>query len=127
MTWTSDILERISRADELALSSDRPDGSSRPFITMWAVVVRGELFVRSAHGPGNGWYRRALASGSGLIRAGGAQAAVTFGDGSDADQAAIDAEYHRKYDRYGARIVGSVVGSAAHAVTVRIEPAEATP
>jgi hypothetical protein len=35
-------------------------------------------------------------------------------------QAAIDAAYHAKYDRYGRRILGAVVGDAAHPVTVRL-------
>jgi hypothetical protein len=33
---------------------------------------------------------------------------------------AIDAAYHAKYDRYGPRIVGSVPGSGARDVTVRL-------
>jgi hypothetical protein len=126
VNWNPDDLERIAAADELELSSRRPDGTPRPFVTMWSVVVDGELYVRSAHGPDNGWYRRALASGAGDIRSAGIKSAATFTDGSDADAAALDAEYHRKYDRYGARIVGSVVGAAAHAVTVRITPAKGT-
>ena len=34
---------------------------------------------------------------------------------------AIDAAYHTKYDRYGPRIVGTVVGPAAD-VTIRLIP-----
>jgi hypothetical protein len=35
----------------------------------------------------------------------------------------IDAAYHAKYDSYGPRIVGGVVGPAAAAVTLRVRPA----
>lgn len=91
---------------------------------MWAVVVGGELYVRSAYGPENGWYRRALTSGSGTVRAGGVEAEVTFTHAVDVDHAAVDAEYHRKYDRYGAGNVKTVVGPAAHAVTVRLDPVD---
>jgi hypothetical protein len=91
---------------------------------MWMGVADGDLFVRSAHGPENGWYRRALASGRGRIRAGGVEADVTFTPATEADHAAIDSDYHRKYDRYGARIVGSVVGGHSYGVTLRIDPAE---
>ena len=34
----------------------------------------------------------------------------------------IDAAYHAKYDRYGPEIVGTVVGSQAHDVTIRLVP-----
>ncbi len=116
-------LALIGAADELHLASRRADGTLRAFITIWAVAVDGELFVRSAYGPENGWYRRALASGTGRIRAGGIEADVVFRDGGDADQAALDAEYHHKYDRYGARYVAPVVGETSHPVTLRIAPA----
>jgi hypothetical protein len=36
--------------------------------------------------------------------------------------AALDAAYHAKYDRYGPKIVGTVVGPHAHALTVRLVP-----
>ena len=38
---------------------------------------------------------------------------------------AIDAAYHAKYDRYGPRIVGSVVGPDAADVTIRLVPSAA--
>ena len=34
----------------------------------------------------------------------------------------LDTAYHAKYDQYGARIVGSVVGPRAVTVTIRLEP-----
>ena len=124
MSWSPDDLTRIGRAEELQISSHRDDGSLRPYITIWVVRSGNELFVRSASSAGNGWYRRALASGTGSIRAGGVERAVTFEREDDAAlNAAIDAEYHKKYDRYGPRIVGSVVGDAAHTVTVRLNAA----
>jgi hypothetical protein len=36
--------------------------------------------------------------------------------------AGIDAAYHAKYDAYGPQIVGTVVGPAAHEVTLRLDP-----
>jgi hypothetical protein len=87
---------------------------------MWVVRVGDDLFVRSAYGQGNPWYRRAKASGTGRARAGGVERDVAFGHADDAVQDAIDAAYHAKYDRYGPRIVGSVTGPDAHAVTVRL-------
>jgi len=121
-TWTPSELQSIGAAEELQLASRRPDGSLRPFVTMWVVRAGGDLYVRSAYGPGNPWYRRATASGAGRIRAGGTERDVSFAQASAEVQSDIDAAYHAKYDRYGPRIVGSVVGPAAHQVTVRLVP-----
>lgn len=121
--WTDEELSRVGEAEELRLASQRPDGTLRPYVTMWVVRVGDELYVRSAYGPNNPWYRRAKASGVGRIRAGGVERDVTFAE-ADAGSVhdAIDAAYHAKYDRYGPRIVGTVVGPQAEAVTVRLVP-----
>ena len=124
-TWTTDDLDRIGTAEELELTSHRDDGSLRPYVTMWVVRVDDDVYVRSAHGPGNGWYRRAVASGTGRIRAGGVEADVDFTTDGPAAPEAIDAAYHAKYDRYGPRIVGSVVGPDAADVTIRLVPSVA--
>jgi hypothetical protein len=128
--WSDEDLRRIGGATELELASRRGDGSLRPYVTMWVVRTGDDLYVRSAHGPTNGWYRRATASGHGRIRAGGVEADVTFAradDADDAPHAAIDDAYHAKYDRYGPRIVGAVVGPDAHGVTVRLVPDQESP
>jgi hypothetical protein len=121
-TWNEDDLVRIGGTLELQLASRRPDGSLRPYVTMWVVRADAYLYVRSAYGPRNPWYRRAMASGSGRIRAGGIERDVTFGRADPEVQAEVDAAYHAKYDSYGPRIVGSVVGAAAHPVTLRLAP-----
>ena len=120
--WTDEELGRIGEAQELQLASERPDGTLRPYVTMWVVRVDDELYVRSAHGANNPWFRRAKASGVGRIRAGGLERDVTFGEPPPPVHADIDAAYHAKYDRYGPEIVGTVVGSRAHAVTIMLVP-----
>jgi hypothetical protein len=120
--WTSDELQRIGGSTEVKVSSDRVDGTARPFVTIWIVEVGGDLYVRSAYGTDNPWYRRAKASGAGRIRAGRFERKVTFVDAVNEANAAIDAAYHAKYDRYGPRIVGTVVGEQAAAGTLRLLP-----
>jgi hypothetical protein len=98
-TWTTDELTRIGDAEELQLASARPDGTLRRYVTMWGVRAGDELYVRSAYGPDNPWYRRATASGVGRIRAGGVERDVTFADAAPDAHAGVDAAYHAKYDR----------------------------
>ena len=120
-TWTAEELDRIGAADELQIASRRADGSLRPFVTIWVARVGDELFVRSAYGPGNPWFRRAQASGAGRIRAGGIERDVAFAEPPADVHAAVDAAYHAKYDRYGPKIVGTVVGPQVVATTLRLD------
>ncbi len=124
-TWTAQDLARVGDAQELELASRRPDGTLRRYITMWVVRAGDDLYVRSAYGPDNPWFRRATASGTGRIRAGGIERDVTFATAHAAAHDAIDAAYHAKYDRYGPRIVGSVVGPDVYDVTIRLLPRNA--
>lgn len=121
--FTPEELDRIGGAEELQLSSRRFNGTMRPAVTIWGVREGDDIYIRSAHGGGNGWYRRAVASGHGQIRAGGLIKRVVFEPAVDeATNERIDAEYHRKYDRHGAKFVDPVVGPGARAVTLRLLP-----
>jgi hypothetical protein len=120
--WTDDELNRVGSSDELRISSRRRDGSLRRFITIWAVRHGGDIYVRSAYGPDNGWFVRALASGEGRIQAGGVERDVTFERPDASVDSAIDDAYHAKYDRYGPGIVGTVVGPDAARTTLRLAP-----
>jgi len=128
-TWTDDELRRVGAATELQIATRRDDGSLRPYVTIWTVRAGDHLYVRSAYGADNPWFRRATASGSGRIRAGAIERDVTFTPASELDaatQAAVDAAYHAKYDRYGPQIVGTVTGARAAPVTLRLVPQDAS-
>jgi hypothetical protein len=124
MTWTPEELSRIGGAQELKVSSRRQSGTLRPYVTIWVVRVGDDIYIRSAYGPDNGWYRRAKASGVGRIRAGGVERDVTFTEPPTDVHPNIDAAYHAKYDSHGPAIVGTVVGEQAANVTLRVLPRE---
>ena len=120
--WTADDLAGLDGRDEIDVASTRTDGSLRPFVTVWFVRVGDDLYVRSAHGPENGWFRRALGSGEGRVRGGGIERDVTFAvPGSDVHEP-LDAAYHAKYDRYGRGMVRTVVSPDANRSTLRLVP-----
>jgi hypothetical protein len=119
-SWTSQELDRIGQAEELQLATRRNQGGLSRYVTMWVVRAGDGLYVRSAYGPDNPWYRRAQAAKAGRIRAGDLERPVTFETADAAVQDAIDAAYHAKYDRYGPQIVASVTGPDARNVTVRL-------
>ncbi|GIM91091.1 DUF2255 family protein [Paractinoplanes toevensis] len=121
MSWNAEDLAAIGGATELLIASRRADGTLRPYVTIWVVRSGDDLYVRSAYGRDNPWFRRAVAAGTGRIRAGGVERDVTFTLADPATGADIDRAYHTKYDRYGPAIVGTVVGEKAAPVTIRLE------
>jgi hypothetical protein len=120
--WTSDELARIGQAEELQVASRRPDGSLRRFVTIWTVRSGDEIYVRSAYGWDNPWFQRALSSGEGRIRAGGVERDVAFEQPGPELMDELHAAYHAKYDRYGPRMVGTVVSPEAARSTLRLVP-----
>ncbi|QHT57808.1 DUF2255 family protein [Cellulomonas sp. H30R-01] len=121
-TWTAEELAVVESADELRVASYRPDGTLRPGVTIWVVRVGDDVYIRSAYGPSNGWFRHAQASGAGRVQVGGLEKEVAFVAPPPDVHAALDAAYHAKYDRYGARIVNTVVGPSVVDVTLRLDP-----
>ncbi|HEY0001397.1 MAG TPA: DUF2255 family protein [Actinoplanes sp.] len=87
-------------------------------MTIWAVRAGDDLYIRSAYGPDNGWYRRAVAGGTGRIRAGGVERDVNFAEAAPDAHPGIDAAYHAKYDQYGP----AIVGVSAAAANLRLRP-----
>ena len=120
--WDETELRRISAATELRISSQRPDGSLRPAVTIWHAAVGDSLYIRSAHGPENGWFRRAVRSGAGRVTAGGVEKDVTFALADAGVAPDVDAALHAKYDRYGAAYVRPITGPDAATTTLVVMP-----
>jgi hypothetical protein len=87
---------------------------------MWVVRVGDDLYVRSAGRPTRPWYRHAVASSSGRIRADGIERDVAFAAAESGVHGTLDETYHTKYDRYGPGSVSHVTGPDAHRVTIRL-------
>jgi hypothetical protein len=121
-TWTTEELAAVGNADELDVTSRRPDGSLRPYVTIWGVRAGDDIYVRSAYGYDNPWFQRALRSGDGRVRAGGVERDVAFVAPEPELADGITAAYHSKYDRYGPKIVGTVVSPEAARSTLRLVP-----
>ena len=120
--WDPDELRTFGDAEELEISSTRPDGSLRPYVTIWHVPLGEELFVRSAGGPQNGWFRRALASGTGRVRSGGIERDVDFDVPAGIRHEELDAAYWAKYAAQPPQYVTPVVGPVAATATLRVMP-----
>lgn len=121
-SWTKEELAKIGNAEELDIASRRPEGTFRPFVTIWVVRADGDLYVRSVKGRSGTWFQHALAAGDGRIRASGVERDVAFEEAAHEVHAAVTAAYHEKYDRYGPSIVGTVVSAESATTTLRLVP-----
>jgi hypothetical protein len=120
--WTSDELTKIGAADALAIAAYRHDGTPRPSVTIWVVRVGDDLYVRSWRGREGGWFRHALQTRRGRIRAAGVERDVAFEEPDEGVRGAIDRAYRAKYARYGDAYVGPMIGPDAAAATFRLIP-----
>ncbi|MFF2729847.1 DUF2255 family protein [Streptomyces sp. NPDC058008] len=120
-TWNGSDLEQIGGAEELALRSERGDGSLRDPVTMWVVRAGDQLYVRSVKGTDGPWYRGTRSRHQGRVEAGGVRQEVAFREADPGVYTRVDAAYRDKYGRYP-DIVQHVLTDRARASTLRLEP-----
>lgn len=119
--WNATELATIGAAREIEISSLREDGSLTKPVTIWAVRVGDELYVRSVRGDAGGWYRAAERRHEGRIEGGEVAVDVVFEDAARQLDDEIDAAYKEKYG-YPSIPVDSVSADGAKATTIRVVP-----
>lgn len=118
-TWSEEDLRAIERMGEIRVAGRRDDGSLRPLVIVWHVVVDGALYARSVYGSRGKWYQGVIRHHEGVISWAGQTRDVTYVP-DYAHDAAIDAAYFAKYgDGSSTR---SITSAEAAATTLRIEP-----
>lgn len=120
--WTAGELDTLGAAEELDIAPLRPDGSPRPFTTIWVVRVGDDLYVRSWRGQDGAWFRAALQRPEGRIQAAGIKRDVAFAEPEHADHDAIDRAYRDKYARHASTYVDPMISPRARAATLRLTP-----
>lgn len=122
--WTAEELGAIGEADEVQIAALRPDGSPRPYTTIWVVRVGDDLYVRSYRGRDGTWFQSALRRSEGRIRAAEIDRDVIFAEPDHADHDAIDRAYRDKYARYASTYVDPMISPEARAATLQLTPAD---
>ncbi len=122
-SWTPEQLRAIGAADELDIAAFRPDGTLRPYTTIWVVRVGDGLYVRSFRGQDGVWYQAVQRRPEGRVRAGDAEHDATFEHPADVDEDAIDAAYRSKYARYGRSYLDPMLAPGARGTTLRLSAA----
>ena len=122
MSWTATDLDRIGRAGEIEITTERADGTARAWVPIWVVVIGDVVAVRSYRGGAGAWYGHAVAHPHGRIRVGGTEHAVTFERPDDSTKAAIDEAYRTKYAGYGDQYLQPMLTEPAVTATLRLVP-----
>jgi hypothetical protein len=119
--WTASELDTLDRVGEIRVAGRRDDGSLRPLVIVWHVVVDGALYVRSVRGAEGKWYQGVTKRMEGAISWGGRTRDVRYIHDSEHDDA-VDAAYFAKYGRGSS--TQALMPATARDTTLRIEPAE---
>ena len=120
--WTSDKLDKFGTAEEVQIASVRPNGKLGKPVTVWAVGVGDDLYVRSVRGRNSHWFRGVQERHEGRIRAGGAQQEITFVEADPDMNDVVDTAYRTKYRSYAGSILNSVLTPEARSATLKLVP-----
>jgi hypothetical protein len=121
--WTTHALRDLTSAQEVHLATRREDGTLRSPRIIWVVTSGRRVFIRSTNGRTATWFRSAITTRAGQIRARGSAYEVTFTEVHDEQGlAAADAGYRAKYDHY-ASIVDHLEEAGPRAATLEVHPA----
>src|ERR1700753_156800 len=92
-TWNPAELGTIATTSEVEISSLREDGALTKPVTIWAVRLGEEIYVRSVRGDSGGCYKAAERRNEGRIEAGELGVDVAFEDAPHHLDEEIDAAY----------------------------------
>lgn len=118
--WSPDDLTALGAAHEIALATERPDGTARHAVTIWVVRVGDDLYVRSFNGAAGSWNRQLQHHPYARVEGAGRRVRVHL-EPVDTNPTGIDEAYRDKYGRHG---YGSAMTAPDVAATTRrLEPA----
>ncbi|MFI6495475.1 DUF2255 family protein [Streptomyces sp. NPDC050564] len=112
-TWPPEDLALLTGSESLVLTAGDDDHLG---VEIGMVLVGGELYVRAYRGVRSSWYQAAYKHRHGHIRVGAVTRDVLLETRDTRPASEIDAAYRNKYGKTAGAI-------AAHAATIRIDPA----
>src|ERR1700704_3778305 len=95
-----DVLQTLNAAEEVQIEPRSADGRSGQPVTIWVVVVDGDVYVRSYKGPQGRWYQSLLTRPDGVLHADGQEIPFRAVRVQDAQTIArVSEAYRHKYER----------------------------
>jgi hypothetical protein len=121
--WPPQQLDAFAAVEEITIQTMREDGSLRRAVPIWVVVVGNELFVRSSHGRGSGWYKGAITRHRAVIAGANQAQAVALVEEQE-KVAQIDDAYRHKYRQYERSFLPALLAEPARTAAFRLEPVD---
>jgi hypothetical protein len=84
VTFPQSDLRALDTAEEIDIETQAPDGAVHR-TTVWPILNRGQIFVRSLHGTEGRWYREAMANPAVAIYVDGRRILATAVPADDPD------------------------------------------
>ena len=115
------LIQRMDVAKEVDIETRSEKGTVHR-VTIWIVVVDGEVYVRSVRGKAGRWYRELLARRSAVLHIGTRGVEVRFSPVTTTEAIdAVSAGFWRKYQKNSSLF--SMLRLATLHTTLRLEPA----
>jgi hypothetical protein len=115
----ADVLDALRDREEVGI---RTSGNPRRPVTIWIVVVEGEVFVRSVRGPRGKWYLAAKADGEARLVLDRREVPVRVT--AVTDSVAVDAVSRAILSKYAASpYAKTMVSDETVPTTLRLDPA----
>ncbi len=119
-----ELLSKIDAAGEVHLETRRDDSAPEHSTMIWAVVVDGNVFVRSVRGGKGRWYREASANPQAALRVDDERVpvrAVPEADPRTVEK--VSGAYREKYEAAFPGPTAGIVREEVLATTLRLLPA----
>jgi hypothetical protein len=123
MNSIRDVLQTLNAAEEVQIEPRSVDGRSGQPVTIWVVVVDGDVYVRSYKGPQGRWYQALLTHPEGVLHADGLEIPFRAVKVEDAQTIArVSEAYRRKYERLWPKETADMLRTEVVRTTLRLEP-----
>lgn len=120
--WTAKDLDVIGSIEEVGVAPLAGDGTALKSVTIWAVTSGSDVFVRSVHGTGAGWYRHVLETGRAVFDAGDVSREVGFERVSELENQAVTDAYNAKYADQPDQFRRPMVEGVSLGATLKVVP-----
>jgi hypothetical protein len=123
-SFDAETLSLLDETDEVYIETRRDADSPEHRTIVWAVVVGGEVFVRSVRARKGRWYREISANPEGALRVGDVRIPVRAAPATDAATVdAVSEAYRRKYEDAWPGPTAAMVRPETLPTTLKLSPA----
>ena len=121
--FSDEIRTLLEQVDEVRIEPRSADGRRVGPVTIWVVVVDGDVYVRSYRGPNGRWYQALLRHPTGVLHVDSRDVPFRAKRVEDqAEIASVSEAYRRKYEGTWPKETAEMLRNEVLSTTLRLEP-----